>query len=265
MISPSARSTTAMPRRDASGHRRRGALVAAAVAMALVGAATLHPTVRADDALLAPATSTTLDPNATTSTTGGTAIPGSSTTIASTPTSTIAATTAAAAVPAPLAVPANVTKPAKRLRQVGSLLFPMQTTPRCAILDNFGDPRSGGRSHEGVDILATLDQEVYAVADGVLKTQYVVGGPNSSLSGNAWKLVTSDGTGTYYFYAHLSRFADGLVLGATVHQGDLIGYVGDTGDPGVGNYHLHFEVHPNGGNAVNGLPLLEVPAGCSIT
>ena len=258
MISPSACSTAAMPQRDAGGHRRRGALVAAAAAMALIGAATVHPTVRADDGLVAPAASTTLDPNA-----------GTSTTLAATPssavTSTVAPTGAATAALLPLAVPANVTKPAKRLRQTGSLLFPMQTTPRCAILDNFGDRRGGGRSHEGVDILATLDQEVYAVADGVLKSQYVVGGPSSSLSGNAWKLVTSDGTGTYYFYAHLSRFPDGLVLGATVHKGDLIGYVGDTGDPGAGNYHLHVEVHPNGGAAVNGLPLFEVPAACTIT
>src|SRR5262245_42824690 len=53
--------------------------------------------------------------------------------------------------------------PAERVNLDGTIpIFPMQTTPRCDILDNFGDARSGGRSHEGTDILATLGQEVYA-------------------------------------------------------------------------------------------------------
>jgi peptidoglycan LD-endopeptidase LytH len=190
----------------------------------------------------------------------------SSTTIPATSTTRPATTTSIAtkaAVVTPLAAAATVTKPAKRLRQMGSLLFPMQVTPRCAILDNFSESRSGGRSHEGIDILATEGQEVYAVADGTLKRQYVVGGTNSSLSGNAWQLNTADGT--YYFFAHLSRFAPGLTVGSTVHTGDVIGYVGDTGNPGPGNFHLHFEVHPNGGSAVNALTVLEIPAGCTVS
>ncbi len=59
----------------------------------------------------------------------------------------------------------------------------MSPTPRCEVLDSFGDPRSGGRSHEGVDILATLGQPVFAVTDGTLVTQYTDGGASSSLSG----------------------------------------------------------------------------------
>ncbi|MCU1365784.1 MAG: hypothetical protein JWN39_1423, partial [Ilumatobacteraceae bacterium] len=50
-----------------------------------------------------------------------------------------------------------------------------------------------------------------------------------------------------------------------VHQGQIIGYVGDTGDPGPGNYHLHFEVHPNGGAAVNAVTVLTIPPGCTLT
>ena len=142
-------------------------------------------------------------------------------------------------------------------------MFPMETEPRCDILDNFGDPRSGGRRHEGIDILSTLAQDVYAVVDGMLTVQAAA---DSSLSGNAWGL-TADLDGTYYFYAHMSGFAEGLVVGSHVRQGDVIGYVGDTGNPGPGNYHLHFEVHPGGQRnaAVDALPLLEIPSRCTIT
>ncbi len=165
------------------------------------------------------------------------------------------------AVASPLAQAASVTGRAQRLKQLGSLLFPMGPSPRCFILDNFGDPRSGGRRHEGVDLLATLGQEVYAVADGALTDQTDASSP---LAGNSWGLVAT--TGEYYFYAHLSAFAPGLTKGATVRRGDLIGYVGDTGNPGVGNFHLHFEVHPGGRRspAVDPLPLLAIPGACTV-
>lgn len=161
----------------------------------------------------------------------------------------------------PLAQAASVSGRAQRLKQLGTIPFPMATTPRCYILDNFGDPRSGGRRHEGVDLLATLGQEVYAVADGVLTDQTDISSP---LAGNSWGLTAT--TGVYYFYAHLSAFASGLTKGATVRRGDLLGYVGDTGNPGPGNYHLHFEVHPGGPRtpAVDPLPLLAIPGACTI-
>ena len=159
----------------------------------------------------------------------------------------------------------DVLQPAQRLRPPAPENFPMQVTPRCMILDNFGDPRSGGRTHEGVDIMATLGQEVYAMADGTLTYQNVVGDgrAGTALSGHSWKL-TSVGGGTYWFYAHLSNFAPGLAKGSTVFKGEVIGYVGDTGNPGTGNYHLHFEWHPGGGAAVNPLGLMTVPPQCSV-
>ena len=86
----------------------------------------------------------------------------------------------------------------------------------------------------------------------------------ASLSGNLWQLTATTG-GTYYVYAHLSGFAPGLTKGSKVVKGQLLGYVGDTGNPGAGNYHLHFEIHPNGGAAVDPLPLLQpVPAACKV-
>lgn len=182
-----------------------------------------------------------------------------------------AATFAVAAAPAPQAVSevsgggADATQPAVRLQAVAPPNFPMEVTPRCDILDNFGDPRSGGRTHAGMDILATLGQDVYAMKDGTLTLQtFANSGGSSSLSGNLWRLTASDGSGDYYIYAHLSEFAPGLSKGSIVYAGQLIGFVGDTGNAGPGNYHLHFEIHPGGGNAVNPLPLVTVPAGCKV-
>lgn len=170
----------------------------------------------------------------------------------------------AAIVEVTSATGAIATAPAQRLRTYGPANFPMKPTPRCDVLDNFGDPRSGGRTHAGTDILATLGQEVYAMADGTLTYQTKVGdgSAGSTLSGNLWKLTRADGT--YYVYAHLSAFAPGLAVGSKVYRGQLIGYVGDTGNPGAGNYHLHFEIHPLGGSAVNPLPLLTIPTGCKV-
>lgn len=140
----------------------------------------------------------------------------------------------------------------------------MSPTPKCTVLDNFGDPRSGGRTHEGTDIMASLGQEVYAMADGVLTYQARVGDGTSGsvLSGNLWKLTAADGT--YFVYAHLSGFAPGLERGMAVYRGQLLGWVGDTGNAGPGNYHLHFEWHPGGGAAVNAMSLMTIPAECRI-
>ncbi len=125
-------------------------------------------------------------------------------------------------------------------------------------LDNFGDSRTATRAHEGDDIVAPQNTPVLAVVDGTLTDQVKVGDANSSLSGNAWYL-RDDATGASYFYAHLDHFAD-LPIGATVKKGDVIAYVGDTGNPAPGSYHLHFEVHPAGrsGAAVNPQPYLAV-------
>jgi len=161
----------------------------------------------------------------------------------------------------PILAGAAATKPASRFTKLGAVMFPVAATPRCYILRNFGAPRSGGRTHEGIDILASLGQPVYAVADGVLIRQSPITAP---LSGLSWGFTADDGS--YYFYAHLSAVATGLVVGSRVRRGDIIAYVGDTGDPGPGNYHLHFEVHPAGPNtiAVDPYPLVAVPRACTV-
>jgi murein DD-endopeptidase MepM/ murein hydrolase activator NlpD len=165
--------------------------------------------------------------------------------------------------PARLEVAATALKPAIRLSQSGVVMFPMNPLPKCALSKtSFGQPRSGGRIHEGIDLMASLGQEVYAVDNGVMWRQIVNGEPNSTLSGNAWYLKLTDGT--YYFYGHLSAFAADVKLGDKVTRGQLIGYVGDTGNPGPGNYHLHFEVHPKGGDPVNPFSLLTIPKSCTV-
>ena len=176
-------------------------------------------------------------------------------------------TPAVGAAPAAVVEVANgarATEPAERLRPLWPANFPVAPSPRCDILDNFGDPRSGGRKHEGTDILTTKGQEVYAMVDGTLTLKVVAGSSQSgaSLSGNLWELTADDGTS--YIYAHLDAFAPGLERNSRVVAGQLLGWTGDTGNPGAGNYHLHFEIHPGGGAAVNPLPLLTVPAECRV-
>ena len=157
-------------------------------------------------------------------------------------------TVPATSVPA-AAVPSSA--PAGTVVPLGA--FPVQGP--CTFGDTFGAPRSGGRLHEGVDIMAKSGQFVYAVASGTL-TKQAVDKPGA-LSGNAWWLTGADKTS--YFYAHLSAFAPGLRAGSAVVAGQIIGYVGATGN--AGGAHLHFEVHP-GGVLVNPTPSVKAVDGC---
>jgi len=134
-------------------------------------------------------------------------------------------------------------------------VFPVQGL--CSFSDTWGAPRSGGRAHIGVDITAATGKALYAVVDGVI-SQVTVGG---SLSGNALRLTRADGT--YFYYAHMDSFATGIALGTPVHAGQVIGFVGATGN--AGGPHLHFEVHPFGGEAVDPYPVVKVVDACNAT
>lgn len=135
--------------------------------------------------------------------------------------------------------------------------FPVQGN--CAYGDTWHAPRGGGRVHEGVDIIAATGNLLYAVADGTISTQFW--DYAGRLSGNGLKLTASDGT--YFVYLHMSGFAPGIAKGTQVKAGDVIGFVGNTGSSATP--HLHFEIHPGGGGAINPYPYVRAIDDCSNT
>ena len=130
-------------------------------------------------------------------------------------------------------------------------VFPVQA--RCSFTDTWGEAR-GSRRHEGVDIIAPRGNLIYAVVDGIITKKYT----DASLSGNALRLTTVDGT--YFFYAHLDSFAPGIDVGVSVQAGQVLGTNGATGN--TATPHLHFEVHPRGGAAINPYPIVKAVDGC---
>ncbi len=115
-------------------------------------------------------------------------------------------------------------------------------------VDTWGAPRSGGRTHQGVDLLAERGTPVRAIHEGVL-FRVDVGG-----LGGLYIWLRAP-WGDEYYYAHLEGFGPGIGTGIWVSQGDLIGYVGTSGNSPDYIPHLHFEYHPGGGRAVNPYPL----------
>ena len=112
--------------------------------------------------------------------------------------------------------------------------------------NDWGAPRSGGRSHEGNDLIAPMGAVIVAVDDGVI-TQ-----GTTSVGGNIVNLVSDDGD--RFYYAHLLGFEGG---NRRVKAGDIIGYVGMSGNAKGTVPHLHFEYHPENGAPVNPYPYLQ--------
>jgi murein DD-endopeptidase MepM/ murein hydrolase activator NlpD len=137
------------------------------------------------------------------------------------------------------------------------LLVPVEGVPRTALRDNFTDIRSGGRAHEALDIMAPRGTAVRAVEAGSIAKLF------ESKAGG-FTVYQFDPTGRFsYYYAHLDRYATGLTEGQTVRRGEVIGYVGSTGNASPDAPHLHFGVFRLGperrwwkGEPVNPYPLL---------
>lgn len=108
--------------------------------------------------------------------------------------------------------------------------------------------------HEGTDIMAPMGREVVAVEGGTL---FKIG--DEGLGG--LRLWLHGDSGIDYYYAHFSAFAPVAVEGARVLPGDVVGYVGNTGNAAGGPPHIHFEIHPAGGAPINPFPLLKATWG----
>lgn len=138
------------------------------------------------------------------------------------------------------------------------LMIPVKGVKRQELQDTFADARSEDRVHNAIDIPAPEGTPVVAAADGEIAKLH-----DSEKGGIAIYQYSRDRR-TVYYYAHLQSRAEGLKEGDFVNRGTVIGYVGDTGNAGEGNYHLHFSIIILGelnrfweGTNINPYPLLQ--------
>lgn len=134
---------------------------------------------------------------------------------------------------------------------VDGLVFPVAGMAH--FIDSWGFPRLTGTVqqhwHEGIDIMAPTGRELVATEAGVINKVGTAGLGGARL----WLMGDS---GTDYYYAHLSGYAEGIADGVRVQAGQIVGYVGDTGGAAGGPPHLHMQIHPGGGDPVNPFPVL---------
>jgi murein DD-endopeptidase MepM/ murein hydrolase activator NlpD len=116
------------------------------------------------------------------------------------------------------------------------LIIPVVGVRPDQLIDTFTAARSEGRSHDAIDIPAPAGTPVVAAADGEIVKLF------PSERGGTTIYQLSPDKKLVFYYAHLQGYADGLVAGKSVKQGEVIGYVGDTGNAGAGNFHLHFSI-----------------------
>jgi peptidoglycan LD-endopeptidase LytH len=121
-------------------------------------------------------------------------------------------------------------------------------------VDSWGAARSGGRSHQGTDVMAPYGAQVYAYTAGVVSRE------STSVNGGLQLYLQGD-NGVEYFYAHLSRYA--VPAGTRVRAGQLVAYNGNSGNAPANAPHVHFEVHPGGPGStpVNPYPYVQRACG----
>ena len=138
---------------------------------------------------------------------------------------------------------------------VPGFVFPVASD--YSFIDSWGFPRGPGTPwehwHEGADIFAPTGTELLAVESGIISR--LAGGGRGGLA-----LYIEGQSGSKHYYAHLDGYADGIAEGRPVTAGQLVGYVGDSGNAAGGLPHLHYEIHP-GDRPVNPYPLLAASSG----
>lgn len=143
-----------------------------------------------------------------------------------------------AAAPAPAAAPTPLVAAMTPASDPPHLQIPVQGIAPAAIHDTWGQSRANGqRAHQGTDIMAASGTAVLAAAPGTVEKLFFSHG-----GGGITLYVRSPDRLWSYYYAHLSGYAPGMAEGLAVKTGDPLGYVGDTGNAGTGNFHLHFGV-----------------------
>ncbi len=118
-----------------------------------------------------------------------------------------------------------------------ALIMPIADYPVASLRHDWGDPREGGgRQHQGIDLMAPDGTPVVAALPGTVEKLF-----DSARGGHTLYIRSLDRRWSLY-YAHLKSYAPGLTEGQRVAQGQVVGYVGDTGNAGAGNTHLHFGI-----------------------
>ncbi len=117
-----------------------------------------------------------------------------------------------------------------------TLMIPVVGIKREQLQDTYDNARSGGRVHNAIDIIAPVGTPVVAVSDGEIAKFF------DSVRGGITIYQYSPDKHFIYYYGHLQKRADNIQEHDFVKQGTVIGYVGDTGNSGAGNYHLHFSI-----------------------
>lgn len=131
--------------------------------------------------------------------------------------------------------PTNAASPT-RIAAPASLIIPVAGVRKEQLRDTFNEARSENRVHDAIDIPAPHQTPVRAAAAGKIFRLF------QSERGGTTIYQTSADERFVFYYAHLDRYADNLAEGHVARQGEVVGYVGDTGNAGPGNYHLHFAI-----------------------
>ena len=156
---------------------------------------------------------------------------------------------------------ARAIEAARRAGGGGGISFDVTPGFTCPMLrsavsfsNDWGNPRSGGRTHKGTDIFAPMGQNVVAVSAGTVTLR------SGGLGGYA--IWLSADYGVDFYYAHLRGYASGIADGTRVEKNQLIAYNGNTGNAAGGSPHLHFQIHPGGRSRSPVNPYPTLSRGC---